>query len=181
MNKLLSDTRYVLGLVALIVVCLTGLVALDKVPWADAAKLLSGLITGLAVAWKRGSEYTTEELAAINAFAAAKSVDGSNKISKPPVLPVLGLFLLLCAPLSCAGSKPYLRTADDAATWACAAFYGKKQGLSLDEAAKAFCSTKEQVQPWLDQLLALERQGLPVEKCEPATEVTVTKIDGGAD
>lgn len=130
------------------------------------------------MAWKRGSEYTAEELAAIEAFAKAKESSGSNKVSKPPVLPVLGLFLLLCAPLSCAEAKPYLRTADDAATWACAAFYGKKQGLSLDEAARTFCKTKAQIQPWLDHLLALERQGVALEKCEPATEVTVTKTDG---
>lgn len=169
MTKLLSDTRYVLGFAALVVVCATVLVALDKVLWADAVKVLSGLVGGMLMVWKRGTEYTAEEAEAMKAHAESKS-------PKPPVLPVLGLFLLLCAPLSCAGSKPYLRTADDAATWACAAFYGKKQGLSLDEAAQTFCKTKAQLQPWLDQLLALERQGVAgAAKCEPETEVTVTK------
>lgn len=171
MNKILSDGRYVLGFAAFLVACATLLVALDKVAWPDAVKVLSGLLGGLLMAWKRGSEYTEEEAKAVAAYVT----DKAREATKPPVLPVLGLFLLLCAPLSCAGSKPYLRTADDAATWACSAFYGKKQGLSLDEAAQAFCKTKAQLQPWLDQLLALERQGVALEKCEPATEVTVTK------
>lgn len=177
MNKLLSDTRLVLAFAALVVICATVLVALDKVMWADAVKVLSGLLAGLAMAWKRGSEYTSEELAAINAFAKAKADTSNKTTSKPPVLPVLFLLLLV---VGCAESKPYIRTADDAATWACSAFYGKKQGMSLDEAARTFCKTKAQLQPWLDQLLALERQGVPAEKCEPATEVTVTKIDGGS-
>lgn len=171
MNKILSDGRYVLGFAAFLVACATLLVALDKVAWPDAVKVLSGLLGGLLMAWKRGSEYTEEEAKAVAAYVT----DKAREATKPPVLPVLGLFLLLCAPLSCAGSKPYLRTADDAATWACSAFYGKKQGISLDEAAQTFCKTKAQLQPWLDQLLALERQGVALEKCEPATEVTVTK------
>lgn len=167
MTKLLSDTRYVLGFAALVVVCATVLVALDKVLWADAVKVLSGLVGGMLMVWKRGTEYTAEEEAAMKAHA-------ENKATKPPVLPVLGLFLVLLT--GCAGSKPYLRTADDAATWACSAFYGKKQGISLDEAAQTFCKTKAQLQPWLDQLLALERQGVAgAAKCEPETEVTVTK------
>ncbi len=177
MNKILSDGRYILGFAAFLVACATLLVALDKVLWVDAVKVLSGLLGGLLMAWKRGSEYTAEELAAIEAFAKAKESSGSNKV-QPPVLPVLGLFLLLLAPLSCAESKPYLRTADDAATWACAAFYGKKQGLSLDEAARTFCKTKAQIQPWLDHLLALERQGVSGERCSETT-VTVTPADGG--
>lgn len=174
MNKILSDGRYVLGFAAFLVACATLLVALDKVAWPDAVKVLSGLLGGLLMAWKRGSEYTEEEAKAVAAYVT----DKAREATKPPVLPVLGLFLLLLAPLSCTGSKPYLRTADDAATWACAAFYGKKQGISLDEAAQTFCKTKAQLQPWLDQLLALERQGVAgAAKCEPETEVTVTKGD----
>lgn len=172
MNKVLSDTRYVIGFAALVIICATVLVALDKVLWADAVKVLSGLLGGILMAWKRGSEYTAEEAEAMKAYSDSKRPPAT----KPPVLPVLGLFLLLLVPLSCAESRPYLRTADDAATWACAAFYGKRQGMSLDEAARTFCKTKAQIQPWLDHLLALERQGVPAEKCEPATEVTVTKV-----
>jgi hypothetical protein len=181
MNKVLSDTRYVLAFAALLVVCATVLVSLDKVLWPDAVKVLSGVLGGLIMAWKRGSELTEDEAKAVKAFEEAKKSEGSNKTSVPPVLPVLGLFLVLLA-TGCAGSKPYIRTADDAATWACAAFYGQKQGLSLEDAAQTFCKTKAQLQPWIDQLLALERQGLPREKCESATEVTVTVAkDAGAD
>jgi hypothetical protein len=164
MNKVLSDTRYVLAFAALLVVCATVLIALNKVLWPDAVKVLSGVLGGLLLAWKRGTEYTEEEARAMKAYAPVIEAEKkAESVKPPPVLPVLGLFLL-CVPLSCAGSKPYIRTADDAATWACAAFYGQKQGLSLDDAAGAFCKTKAQLQPWIDQLLALQRQGLSVEK-----------------
>ena len=160
MNKVLSDTRYVLGFAALIVVCATVLIALNKVLWPDAVKVLSGVLGGLLMAWKRGSEYTEEEAQAMKAYS-----DSKRPPPKPPVLPVLGLFLLLFV-TGCAGGKPYVRTADDAATWACAAFNSQRQGLSLEDAAGAFCKTKAQLQPWIDQLLALQRQGLSQEpKC----------------
>lgn len=176
MNKLLSDTRLVLAFAALVVICLTVLAALDKVPGIDVAKMLGGFVTGLALAWQRGTELSKDEAKAVKAYAPELAAE-KRASTKPPVLPVLFLLFLV---VGCAESKPYLRTADDAATWACSAFYGKKQGMSLDEAARTFCKTKAQIQPWLDHLLALERQGVPAEKCEPATEVTVTKIDGGS-
>lgn len=161
MTKLLSDTRLVAALIALAIICLTVLAVTKVIPGADAYKVLAGLITGVIIAWQRGTVPTT---------AVVK-----KETPVPPVLPLI----LLCSTfvfVSCAGSKPYLRTADDAASWACAAFYGKKQGISLDEAAQTFCKTKAQLQPWLDQLLALERQGVAgAAKCEPETEVTVTK------
>ena len=179
MNKLLSDTRYVLAFAALLVVCATVLIALNKVLWPDAVKVLSGVLGGLLLAWKRGTEYTAEEAEAMKAFAGAKDKADTNKAAVPPVLPLLGICLafLLLPGASCAEAKPYIRTADDAATWACAAFYGKKQGLSLDEAARTFCKTKAQLQPWIDHLLSLERQGISNE-CRTTTEVTVIK-DGG--
>lgn len=58
MNKLLTDTRAVLALAALVVVCSTVLVALDKVSFADAAKALGGMAGGLLLAWQRGTAGT---------------------------------------------------------------------------------------------------------------------------
>lgn|SRR3990167_8624554 len=161
MNKILSDTRYVVAFAALVIICATVLVALDKVLWPDAVKVLGGLLGGLAMAWQRGT------------------VAGTSETPTPPILPLLMWTVVYFSGFmvlgSCASAKPYLRTADDAASWACAAFYGKKQGLSLDDAAKTFCKSKAQLQPWLDQLLALERQGLSADKCE------VTVKDAGVD
>jgi hypothetical protein len=54
MGKLMSDTRAVLALAALVVVCTTLLVALDKVCFADAAKTMGGMVGGLLLAWQRG-------------------------------------------------------------------------------------------------------------------------------
>lgn len=49
----LSDTRMVLALVALILVCLTVLVALDKLSAEQAGIWAGGVLNGLLVAWKR--------------------------------------------------------------------------------------------------------------------------------
>jgi hypothetical protein len=165
MKNLLADTRLVAALVALAIICLTILAAMKVIPGADAYKLLAGLVTGVIITWQRGTVAPT---------VVEKTTTTIEKESvKPPVLPVLGLFLLV----SCADVKPYIRTADDAATWACSAFYGKRQGISLDDAAKTFCKTKAQLQPWLDQLLALERQGLSADKCEPTSVSDAGKGD----
>jgi hypothetical protein len=169
MNKLLSDTRLVAALVALAIICLTVLAALKVIPGADALKLLSGLVTGVIITWQRGTVAPTVVEKTTTTIEEKKEKPASPI---PPILPLLMWTVVYFSGFlvigSCASAKPYIRTADDAASWACAAFYGKKQGLSLDDAAKTFCKSKAQLQPWLDQLLALERQGVTAEKCESA-------------
>ena len=54
--SMLRDSKFVLGLVGLIVVCTTVLVALGRVEFVDAVKALGGLLTGVGLAWARGSE-----------------------------------------------------------------------------------------------------------------------------
>lgn len=53
MKLSLSDTRLVLALVALVMVCLTVLVALDKVSAEQAALWAGGVLNGLGLAWQR--------------------------------------------------------------------------------------------------------------------------------
>lgn len=60
--------------------------------------------------------------------------------------------------VGCAEAKPYLRTADDVASSLCAIFFSEQQGLSVEEAAAKFCQTKDQLQPWIDEVLAAKRQ-----------------------
>lgn len=55
MNKLLADTRLVAAFAALVLVCVTVLVALGKVTWPDAVKTVSGFLVGLLAAWQRGA------------------------------------------------------------------------------------------------------------------------------
>jgi len=62
MTKLLSDTRLVAAFVALVIVCATVLVALGKVPWPDAVKVLSGFLGGLLAAWQRGTAQPVVEV-----------------------------------------------------------------------------------------------------------------------
>jgi len=58
--SMLRDSRFVLALIALIVVCTTVLVALDQVEFVDAIKALGGLLTGVGVSWLRGESPRNE-------------------------------------------------------------------------------------------------------------------------
>jgi hypothetical protein len=79
----------------------------------------------------------------------------------PPDVTPLALFLLVCLSLSaqsCASAKPVARTVSDLAQDACSLFFAEKQGLSVEDAARAFCSTHEKVKPFLDELLAAQER-----------------------
>lgn len=73
----------------------------------------------------------------------------------------------------CAEAKPYLRTANDIAGPLCSLFYSQKQGISVEQAAELFCKTQKQIEPWLDQVLALQSHGIvagAAEGCKPVEE-----------
>lgn len=53
MNLNLTDTRLVLALIALIMVCLTVLVALERVSPEQAGLWAGGVLNGALLAWKR--------------------------------------------------------------------------------------------------------------------------------
>ena len=189
MNKLLSDTRYVLAFVALVVICATVLVALDKVLWADAIKVLSGLLGGLLMAWRRGSELSEEEAAAVKAFAGAKDKADTNKVAVPPVLPLLGICLafLLLPGATCAQAKPIIRNANDIAADWCAAHYSQVKGLSVEDALRTFCTGEKLLKPWLDLILMGQKNGVAKLGSSPGEtkcEITVTPpavTDAGKD
>lgn len=87
----------------------------------------------------------------------------ASKVRKAPTSPVMLLCLvltLLVVP-SCASWKPVARTADGVAETLCAQFFGEKRGLSLEDAARQFCATQDDLRPWLDALLAAKREASP--------------------
>jgi hypothetical protein len=75
----------------------------------------------------------------------------------------LQVFGLLAAFLvaGCASLKTVTRAADSAAELACAEFFGAKQKLSIEDAARAFCATREDLEPWTEAILAAKRQAAP--------------------
>lgn len=79
----------------------------------------------------------------------------------------LPLLLLLCA--GCAEMKPIARTVNDVARDLCAIFYGKREGISIDEAARTFCATEKQLGPWIDEVLSAEQRA------------GTKSLDGGSD
>lgn len=83
---------------------------------------------------------------------------------------LLGIAVFVYGP-DCAAFKPAARTANDLAGQWCAAYNAQKKGITLDEALNRFCATEAQIKPWLDLILAGERDGvgkLGVQKeCKP--------------
>ena len=75
---------------------------------------------------------------------------------------LLGVCVLVCAP-ECAAfqnAKPTIRTADDIAAAWCAAYNAKRVGITAEQAADQFCATEAQLRPWLDLVLAGEKEGV---------------------
>jgi len=67
---------------------------------------------------------------------------------------------MLCALAlaSCAEARPIIKSVNDVARDLCSIFYGKRQGISVDDAARAFCATEKQIAPFLDEVLAAEQR-----------------------
>lgn len=57
----------------------------------------------------------------------------------------------------CSSAKPILRTVHDVARSLCAIHYAELHGFSVEDAAKAFCSTEEALRPWIDEALRAQR------------------------
>lgn len=178
MNKLLSDTRLVAALLALVIVCLTVLAVTHVISGEDVAKYLGGLVTGVILVWQRGTETKVVE----------KPAEEKKEMQIPPVLPLLGicLALLLLPGASCAGAKPVIRTVNDIAADWCVAHYSAMQGLSVDDALRTFCTGEKALKPWLDLILMGQKNGVGKSGIahEPECEVTVVKEsapDAGRD
>jgi hypothetical protein len=60
---------------------------------------------------------------------------------------------------SCAGALPVVRTIDDMARDMCAKFFGEKNGISLEDAARTYCQTREDLDPWIGPLLEAQKAG----------------------
>jgi hypothetical protein len=60
---------------------------------------------------------------------------------------LLALFGLSLA--GCAGGWPAPKTINDVARAACAAYFSRVQGISIDDAARVFCAVPEVLAPFL--------------------------------
>lgn len=63
--------------------------------------------------------------------------------------------------LGCSSWKPVARTGNDVARVLCGEFFGEKQGISFEDAAKKFCETRDDLAPWIDAVLAAKREAAP--------------------
>jgi hypothetical protein len=58
---------------------------------------------------------------------------------------------------ACQVWKPAARTVNDVARDLCALFFAEQQGISVEQAAKLACETREQLDPWIEQVLAAKQ------------------------
>ena len=72
----------------------------------------------------------------------------------PSFVAVLALFVVV----ACAEAKPVVRTAVDIARDFCAVTVAERSGISAEEAVTQFCATEEQLDPWLEELLAAKQR-----------------------
>lgn len=78
------------------------------------------------------------------------------KSKLPPASGSFVLALLLVTP-GCANWKPSARTVNDVARELCSLFFAERQSISIEEAAETACETREQLDPWIEQVLAAKQ------------------------
>lgn len=84
--------------------------------------------------------------------SAAPLPSKSNPVKVPPLVGLMLCFVALSF-TGCAGWKPVVKDIDQAAVILCDVFFSSQpsaKGLSPEDIEKAFCSTAEQVAPFLD-------------------------------
>lgn len=70
----------------------------------------------------------------------------------------IALLTLVAVSLSgCAGWKPAARTVNDVARDLCSMFFAESQSISIEQAAEVACKTRDQLDPWLREVLAAKQ------------------------
>jgi hypothetical protein len=64
-------------------------------------------------------------------------------------------FVLLA--IGCSEAKPVARTVNDVARELCAIFFSERQGISVEDAARGICSTREVLDPFIREVLKAQR------------------------
>jgi hypothetical protein len=88
------------------------------------------------------------------------------------------LFIVAASLSGCVAAKPILRTVADAAHVICGQYFSEKQRLSFEDAAREFCSTEEQLRPFLEEILrAKQRAKYRLEPRPNAGKVTTIYLE----
>lgn len=128
--------------------------AWQAIPSVAAAALLTSLSSG-------GDTWQAVTGAAIGLAAPAwhellKALPAVPYRGGMPPAAVLALALGLVLP-ACSSWKPVARTVNDVAGELCSIFFAERQGISIEDAARTFCRTRDQLEPWIDQVLAAKQ------------------------
>lgn len=84
---------------------------------------------------------------------------------------IVALVALLCA--GCANWKPIVRTVDDVARLFCAQHQARLQGVSVEDAWRAYCRTRDAWAPWIDPLIAAQAEGTATAQAAAASAAPV--------
>jgi hypothetical protein len=136
-------------------------------PWTTTAfrAIASGIVAGITAIgghhFLNPTKHATRTDVDMELDIVSIDADGftaSAKVgSKPRVMVRMVTTLLALALVGCSWLKPATRTVKDAAEILCGAYFSESAGLSVEDAARAFCSTEKQLRPWLDQVLAAKQ------------------------
>jgi len=70
----------------------------------------------------------------------------------------LALYLTACGAFW-DNAKPYVQTVDDVAKSMCANYYGETMKISVDDAFKMYCRSRDAFSPWIDPAIASMQAG----------------------
>lgn len=136
--------------------------------------LAGGAVTGFVGAFADGLAWPAALLAAVGGALAIglSSMGLATALRESPIpwegstgtksrkegVMLLALVVGLTAVPSCASWKPAARTVDNAAEIVCSLFFSERQSISVEDAARAFCKTRDQIRPFLDEILAAKQR-----------------------
>lgn len=129
-------------------------------PWNALSALSLFFAKKLPQVQKSDSVIAQVEQQKASAKARADAAGDDTVHFGPPLLVLLVAGLCL-SQQACSSWKPVARSADGIAEALCGQFFGEKMSLSIEEAARQFCTTQDDLRPWIDALIAAKREAAP--------------------
>lgn len=91
----------------------------------------------------------------------------------------VALLVLIFVVNACAGYRAKAQTAEDAAEIICVAYYAEERNIAYDQALRDFCTTAEELKPWVDEVLSAKNRIARAKSAPVVTTVYLDRPEGG--
>lgn len=91
----------------------------------------------------------------------------------------VALLVLIFVVNACAQYRATTKTAEDAAEIICVAFYAEDRKIAYSEALRDFCTTAEELKPWLTEVLSTKRRVARAKDAPIVTTIYIDRPEGG--